>query len=188
MSNGWQWLRPDETSNSKAFEPSWPSFGLPGVRRLWMIALPSKNSIFKKRGASASDIGTSNNPIHRSRHSSTPATHPPSFGNRPTETSNAPLDSRPDPRVLGFLQPHAHFQFLNWLGKSTADSRLRRGPFNQSQASGSACVVRLPGWRPSFFRSETVGSTALARFVFSTGCLPPGKTSGVSWMRAAPPA
>ncbi len=53
---------------------------------------------------------------------SSPATHPPSFGNRPTETSNAPLDSRPDPRVLGFLQPHAHFQFLNWLGKNRAHS------------------------------------------------------------------
>jgi Mg-chelatase subunit ChlI len=51
---------------------------------------------------------------------STPATQPPSFGNRPIETSNAPLDSRPDPRVLGLLQPHAHFQFLNWVGKNRA--------------------------------------------------------------------
>jgi Mg-chelatase subunit ChlI len=51
---------------------------------------------------------------------STSATHPPSFGNRPAETSNAPLDSRPDPRVLSSLHPHAHFQFLNWVGKNMA--------------------------------------------------------------------
>jgi Mg-chelatase subunit ChlI len=50
---------------------------------------------------------------------STPARQPPSFGNRPTETSNAPLDSRPDPKVLGFLQPRPHFQFLNWVAKIT---------------------------------------------------------------------
>jgi Mg-chelatase subunit ChlI len=50
---------------------------------------------------------------------SSPATQPPSFSKRATETSNAPLDSRPDPKVLGFLQPQAHFQFLNWVGKNT---------------------------------------------------------------------
>jgi len=52
--------------------------------------------------------------------SSSPATQPPSFGKRAIETSNAPLDSRPDPKILGFLQPQTHFQFLNWVGKSTA--------------------------------------------------------------------
>ena len=119
---------------------------------------------------------------------SPPATQPPSFGNRPTETSNAPLDSRPDPKVLGVLQPRPHFQFLNWVGKNTASLSFRRGPFNQSQASGSDSMVRLPGRRPSSFRSETVGLMVLARSVFSTECLPPGKTSGASWMRAAPPA
>jgi Mg-chelatase subunit ChlI len=51
---------------------------------------------------------------------STPATRPPSFGHRSTETSNAPLGSRPDPMLLGSLQPHAHFQFLQWLGQNTA--------------------------------------------------------------------
>ena len=52
---------------------------------------------------------------------STSARRPPSFANRPPETSNAPLDSRSDPRVLGFLQPQAHFQFLHWIGKSTVN-------------------------------------------------------------------
>jgi Mg-chelatase subunit ChlI len=52
---------------------------------------------------------------------SNPATHPPSFGSRSTETSNAPLESRPDPRVMGILQPQAHFQFLNWAGENTAN-------------------------------------------------------------------
>jgi Mg-chelatase subunit ChlI len=52
---------------------------------------------------------------------STPARRPAPFGNRSTETSSAPLESRPDPRVLGFLQPHAHLQFLNWVGKNTAN-------------------------------------------------------------------
>jgi Mg-chelatase subunit ChlI len=51
---------------------------------------------------------------------STHGTQPPSFGNRPPETSNAPLDSRSEPRVLGVLEPQAHFQFLNWVGKNTA--------------------------------------------------------------------
>jgi Mg-chelatase subunit ChlI len=52
---------------------------------------------------------------------STPATRSPSFGNRSTATSSAPLDSRPDPRVLGLIQRQAHSQFLNWLGQSTAN-------------------------------------------------------------------
>ena len=50
-----------------------------------------------------------------------PAPRPPLFGNRPTETSSAPLGSRPDPKVLGLFQPCTHFQFLNWVGGSSAD-------------------------------------------------------------------
>jgi Mg-chelatase subunit ChlI len=54
---------------------------------------------------------------------STPAAPPPSFGNRSAATSNAPLDSRPDPRILGLIQRQAHSQLLNWLGQSTANCR-----------------------------------------------------------------
>jgi Mg-chelatase subunit ChlI len=50
-----------------------------------------------------------------------PITRPPSFGNRSTETSSAPLESRPDPKVLGLFQPSSHTQFLNWVCGSRAD-------------------------------------------------------------------
>jgi magnesium chelatase subunit I len=65
---------------------------------------------------------------------STSVTHPPAFGNRSTETSSAPRESRPDPRVLGFLQPDAHSQFLNWVGNSTANCRCGGERFTNHQA------------------------------------------------------
>jgi Mg-chelatase subunit ChlI len=46
---------------------------------------------------------------------SAPAMRPPLFGNRSTETSRAPLESRPDPKVLGLFRPDSHFQFLHWV-------------------------------------------------------------------------
>jgi Mg-chelatase subunit ChlI len=48
-------------------------------------------------------------------------TRPPLFGGRSTETSSAPLGSRPDPKVLGLFKPCSHFQFLNWVSGSRTD-------------------------------------------------------------------
>jgi magnesium chelatase subunit I len=59
--------------------------------------------------------------------SSTPATRPPSFGNRSTATSSAPLGSHPDPKVLSLFQPRANFQFLDWVGGITEDPASGRG-------------------------------------------------------------
>jgi Mg-chelatase subunit ChlI len=59
--------------------------------------------------------------------SSMTATRPPFSGNRSTETSNAPLRSRPDPKVLGLFQPYSHFQFLNWVCGSPADFATGQG-------------------------------------------------------------
>ncbi len=50
-----------------------------------------------------------------------PATRPPLFGNRSTETSSAPLGSRPDPKVVGLLKPDSFFQFLTWVRGSSPD-------------------------------------------------------------------
>jgi Mg-chelatase subunit ChlI len=44
-----------------------------------------------------------------------PAARPTFFGNSPTETSSAPLGSRPDAKVLGSSQPRLHIPFLNWI-------------------------------------------------------------------------
>jgi Mg-chelatase subunit ChlI len=52
-----------------------------------------------------------------------PAPGPTLFGNRPTETSIAPLDSRPDAKVLGLSQPCSHAPFLNWICGQPADFR-----------------------------------------------------------------
>ena len=53
--------------------------------------------------------------------SSAPAIRPPLSGNRSTETSSAPLESRPDPKALGLFRPDSHFQFLHWVCGSRAD-------------------------------------------------------------------
>jgi Mg-chelatase subunit ChlI len=69
------------------------------------------------------------------------ATRPPLFGNRPAETSSAPRESRPDPKVLELVQPTMHLQFLNWIrgsmtGLATGWGRLTnckvrpRGPID----------------------------------------------------------
>jgi Mg-chelatase subunit ChlI len=44
-----------------------------------------------------------------------PASRPNLFGNRPAETSIAPLGSRPDAKVLGLSKPRLHSPFLNWI-------------------------------------------------------------------------
>ena len=67
--------------------------------------------------------------------SSAPATRPPMFGNRPTETSSAPLGSRPDPKVLGLFQPCSHSQFLNWVCGSPADFATGWGRLTNPKAS-----------------------------------------------------
>ncbi len=66
--------------------------------------------------------------------SSVPATRPPLFGNRSTETSSAPLGSRPDPKVLGLFQPCSHVQFLNWVCRSPADIATGWGPLTNPKA------------------------------------------------------
>ena len=53
--------------------------------------------------------------------SSAPAMRPPLFGNKSRETSGAPLESRPDPKVLGLFRPDSHFQFLHWICGSRAN-------------------------------------------------------------------
>jgi Mg-chelatase subunit ChlI len=86
---------------------------------------------------------------------STPATHPPSFGSRSMETSNAPLEARPDPRVLGFLQPQAHFRFLNWVGQSTANC-----PTGGERLTNPRSLAQLRGpiaWSETVFSSISHG-------------------------------
>ena len=46
---------------------------------------------------------------------------PPLFGNKSMETSRAPLRSRPDPKILGLLQPSSHVLFLDWVRGNSAD-------------------------------------------------------------------
>jgi magnesium chelatase subunit I len=58
--------------------------------------------------------------------SSSPAMRPPMFGNRSPETSSAPLESRPDPKVLGLFRPDPHFQFLHWVCGRRANSASGR--------------------------------------------------------------
>jgi hypothetical protein len=72
--------------------------------------------------------------------SSAPEMPRPSFGNRSTETSSAPLGSRPDPKVLGLFQPRSHFQFLNWVHGRAAALASDRG----LQISRKV-LVRAPG-------------------------------------------
>jgi Mg-chelatase subunit ChlI len=57
----------------------------------------------------------STNQSGASKSVSPPAARPTFFGNRPTETSSAPLGSRPDAKVLGSSQPRVHIPFLNWI-------------------------------------------------------------------------
>jgi Mg-chelatase subunit ChlI len=53
---------------------------------------------------------------------SSPATSPPpSFGNVAKTTSIAPLDARPDSRVLGSFRPRLHDLFLNWVQSGAPD-------------------------------------------------------------------
>ena len=66
--NEWQWLQMAGNSNWKASAPNWLLFGLPGARQLSTIAVESKSTIFRRRGASASGIGEQINPALRSRH------------------------------------------------------------------------------------------------------------------------
>ena len=71
---------------------------------------------------------------------SSPVTRPPLFGNRSTETSNAPQGSRPDPKALGLFQPRSHFQFLNWVCGSPADFATGWGRLTNPKVS-----VQPPG-------------------------------------------
>ena len=66
--------------------------------------------------------------------SATPATRPPLFGNRPAATSSAPVESRPDPKVLESIQPSAHFQFLNWIRGSMTGFATAWGPLTNPKA------------------------------------------------------
>jgi AAA lid domain len=65
--------------------------------------------------------------------SSAPATRPPSIGNRPAETSSAPMESRPEPKVLVSFQPWSHLQFLNWAHGSATDHSSQRGRLTSRQ-------------------------------------------------------
>jgi Mg-chelatase subunit ChlI len=53
--------------------------------------------------------------------SSPPTSPPPSFGNAAKMTSIAPLDARPDSRVLGSFHPRLHDLFLNWVQSGAPD-------------------------------------------------------------------
>ncbi len=68
--------------------------------------------------------------------SSTPPARPPLFGNRSTESSSAPLGSRPDPKVLGLFQPRLHYQFLNWVRGKTPGFASGSGPSTNPKVFG----------------------------------------------------
>ena len=57
-------------------------------------------------------------------------------GMRSTETSSAPLGSRPDPKAWGCYQPFSYFQFLNWVCGRTGRFCVPVGAINKSQGFG----------------------------------------------------
>jgi Mg-chelatase subunit ChlI len=50
-----------------------------------------------------------------------PTARKPSFGEVPKTTPIAPLDARPDPKILGMLRPRLDDRFLNWVRTGAAD-------------------------------------------------------------------
>ncbi len=117
---------------------------------------------------------------------SPPAAPIPLFGNKPMETSRAPLQSRPDPKVLRDLRPCSHVQFLDWLSGGRADFAS-----GWSQSTISKAFVRPRGtiaWLETLMFSiksgwlEDVGPMHLQY----REPIHQRITSGASWMRVAP--